>query len=144
MMRILSAEYITCISMPMKQSQAEDLADYVRRVVKEERLSYRDVEARAKKKGLNITNGYISRIISRSVDNPSVNKLKALAVGLNRPEEEVFAIVRGQNTEEAKIQDAFMNALAYDYQQLSKKDKDAIAPLLRALKTEIDERLGNK
>lgn len=119
----------------------EDLADYVRRVVKEAGVSYREVEETAKKKGFHISNGYVSKIVSRAAVNLSIEKLCALAAGLNRPEEEVFAVARGEKLTEEKISEATMNAVAFNYGKLTKKDREAIAPLLRALQREIDERL---
>lgn len=65
------------------------------------------------------------------------------AAGLNRPEEEVFAVARGGRTEE-KIKDAAASSLLYKYQQLSERDKAEMEMLLRALDREIEERLARK
>lgn len=125
----------------MPKNRDEDLADYVRRVMKESGVSYRDIEETADKKGFHISNGYVSKIVSRAAVNISVEKLRALAAGLNRSEEEVFAVARGQKLTEEKISDSLMSALAFNYGKLTKKDKETLAPLLRALQREIDERL---
>lgn len=122
-------------------NHVEDLASYILRVCKEEDLSFNGIERRAKRKGFKISQGYISKIVSDAAANISVGKLRALAAGLNRPEEEVFAVARGQMLEASKINDAIMNALAFNYGKLTKRDKDALVPLLRALQREIDERL---
>lgn len=124
----------------MNSDQVEDLADYVQRVIKEQGVGYREIERRAERKGFIITHGYISRIISRAATNPSVEKLQALAAGLNRPEEEVFAVARGGRTEE-KIKDALASAMFFKYSQLGEEDKEELATLLRALDREIEERL---
>src|SRR5262245_37213533 len=125
----------------MPKNHDEDLSDYVRRVMKENGVSYRDVEETAEKKGFHISNGYVSKIVSRAATNISVEKLRALSAGLNRPEEEVFAVARGERLSEEKLSDAVMSALAFNYGKLTKRDREAIAPLLRALQREIDERL---
>jgi transcriptional regulator with XRE-family HTH domain len=119
----------------------EDLASYILRVCKEDNLSFNAIERRAKRKGFKISQGYISKIVSDAAANISVGKLRALAAGLNRPEEEVFAVARGQRLTDEKVNEAVMNSLAFNYGKLTKKDKEAVAPLLRALQREIDERL---
>jgi transcriptional regulator with XRE-family HTH domain len=108
---------------------------------KEDDLSFNEIERRAKRKGFQISQGYISKIVSDAAANISIGKLRALAAGLNRPEEEVFAVARGERLTEEKLSDAVMSALAFNYGKLTKKDREAIAPLLRALQREIDERL---
>lgn len=125
----------------MSKKHDEDLADFVRRVMKEAGVSYREVEETAQKKGFKISNGYISKIVSRAAANISIEKLRALAAGLNRPDEEVFAVARGQMLDVGKINDAVMNLLAFNYGKLPKRDKEALDPLLRALQREIAERL---
>jgi len=42
----------------------------------------------------------------------------------------------------SKINDAIMNVMTFNYQKLTKRDKETVAALLRALQREIDERLG--
>jgi transcriptional regulator with XRE-family HTH domain len=119
----------------------EGLADYILGVINKDNLSYQRVVERAQNRGFKITHSYISKIVSGAATNISVEKLRALAAGLNRPEEEVFAVARGQRLTEEKISEAVMGALAFNYGKLTKKDKEAVAPLLRALQREIDERL---
>ena len=97
-----SAEYIT--NKIVHSEQSEGLADYVRRIMNESRLSYRDIEEKALKTGHFISNGYVSKIVSGAAQNISVEKLRALAAGLNRPEEEVFAVARVRNTRSPLVQ----------------------------------------
>lgn len=138
---ILSSEYI--INFGVHRDQIESLGDYLLRICNEQNISFREVVRRAERKGYDITHGYISRIVSGAAQNISVDKLQALAAGLNRPEEEVFAVARGGRTEE-KIKDAAASALLYKYQQLSDRDKTEIETLLRALDREIEDRLAKK
>lgn len=119
------------------------LSEYILKVLQDDEISYQDIVRRAERKGYKITHSYISKIISGAAQNISVDKLRALAAGLNRPEEEVFAVARGGRTEE-KIKDALASAMFYKYQQLEEEDKEALSTLLRALDREIEERLQKK
>lgn len=73
----------------------DDLADYVRRVAYEKRLSYREI---AKRTGQRISHGTVSDIINRRSKDIKAETLKALAAGLGVTEEEIFAIARGKST----------------------------------------------
>jgi transcriptional regulator with XRE-family HTH domain len=70
----------------------EDLSRYVRRILAEKRLSFRDVQ---RDSGGSITQGYVGAIVNGRYVNPSVEKLKALALGLGESEEKVFRVARG-------------------------------------------------
>jgi transcriptional regulator with XRE-family HTH domain len=77
-----------------KGRTAESLADYVRRVRNEKRLSLADVSERS---GHLIGRTHINRIENGEVVGVSVEKVRALAKGLGIPEEEIFAIARGRS-----------------------------------------------
>ena len=68
------------------------MSRYVRRVMQEKQLKVRDVELRS---GGQISNGYVSGIMSGSVTNLSVDKIKALARGLGVELREVFDVICG-------------------------------------------------
>lgn len=125
-------------------NQNESLADYILRITREQDISLRKVEERAKAKGFQIAQSYLSKIISGAADNLSVEKIQALAAGLNRPEEEVFAVARGESLAESRINDALANAMFFKYAQLGDQDKSELATLLRALDREIEERLAKQ
>lgn len=77
----------------------ESLADYVSRHMRDGGLSLRDVEQRSRRGGLQgISRPHINKIANGDLLNPSPERLKALARGLNRPEEEVFNVVLGTDT----------------------------------------------
>lgn len=116
------------------------LADYVLKAIATRNLTQSEIAERARKKGFAISQNYISKIISGSARNISVEKLKALAAGLNVPEEEIFVIARGGTSEE-KITNGYASSLLARYSQLSDADKEALGPLIRALDREIEERL---
>ncbi|HKS41157.1 MAG TPA: helix-turn-helix domain-containing protein [Blastocatellia bacterium] len=75
-----------------KQPKVESLGEYLKRIMSEKRLTMIDVQERSDKK---ITDAYIANLVKGIASNPSVDKLKALAVGLGEPEEDVFKIARG-------------------------------------------------
>ena len=73
-----------------------DLSHYVDRVMKEKRLSRRDVKLRS---GGEITDSYVSGVISGTAKNLSVGKLKALARGLRVEEMELIRVAFGLTEE---------------------------------------------
>ena len=77
----------------MRKIGNENLGEYVKRVIKEKDLKLRDVERRS---GGQITNGYISGIINGKITNLSVEKLLALAKGLDVDEHEIFSAAIGE------------------------------------------------
>jgi transcriptional regulator with XRE-family HTH domain len=64
----------------MRKFSGETLGNFVKRVVRQKQLKLRDVERRSQGQ---ITNGYISGIMNDKIKNFSLDKLKALAVGLD-------------------------------------------------------------
>lgn len=76
----------------MDRSGREDLSRYVKRIMKQKELKVRDVELRS---GGQISNGYVSGVMSGSVTNLSIDKLKALARGLGVDVHEVLDVVCG-------------------------------------------------
>ena len=75
-----------------EQSKVETLAEYVRRILGEKQLTLKEVEVRS---GRKIGDAYVAHIVRGAARNLSVDKLKALAVGLGEPEEAVFKVARG-------------------------------------------------
>ena len=120
-------------------NRTETLAEYIFRVMREENLSYSDLVRRAEKKGFKITQSYLSKIVNEAAGDVSVGKLKAIAAGLGRREQEVFAVASGTQLEKDEVEDAMFNALAFGYKKLTDKDKERIAVLLKALEREIEE-----
>ena len=80
----------------MSKSGKQGLSHYVDRVMKEKHLSRRDVKLRS---GGEITDSYVSGIISGSAKNLSIEKLKALARGLRVREMELIRIAFGLSDE---------------------------------------------
>lgn len=76
----------------MVRSSAEDLSQFVTRVMFEKGLNFQQVSEMS---GDAITESYVRSITSGAANNPSVKKLKALASGLGVTEDEIFNVARG-------------------------------------------------
>lgn len=76
----------------MARPSAENLSQFVSRVMFEKRLNFQQVSEMA---GGAITESYVRSITSGAASNPSVKKLKALASGLGVSEDEIFNVARG-------------------------------------------------
>ncbi len=119
----------------------ESLSAFIRRIIGEENLSQRQMVERAVRRGFRITQSYISQIMSGTATNVTIEKLQALAAGLNRPEEELFDIARGGKTEDRVLLDATISSLLVKFRQLSDQDRSEMTILLKALDREIEDRL---
>ena len=73
----------------MYKTDPGELSRYVRRVMRERRLKQREVERRS---GGKITDGYVADILCGRAKNPSVEKIMALARGLDVDASELFAV----------------------------------------------------
>lgn len=89
----LENEEVNCAEKRVKgKGEILTLAEYLERIMRAEKLSAEKIE---EKSGRSISKQYVGFLASGRVNNPSVSKLKALAVGLGRSEEEVFRVARG-------------------------------------------------
>jgi transcriptional regulator with XRE-family HTH domain len=75
-----------------KQNGPELLGQYVKRIMEEKGLGLKDVQVLS---GDTITDAYVANIVNGNAANPSVDKLKALALGLGVDEDELFLVARG-------------------------------------------------
>jgi len=117
-----------------------DLAEFIKKVIDDENLSQRYLVERAERKGFKITQSYISQIISGSASNVTIEKLRALAAALDRPEEELFNVALGRKTEAGVLRDALITSLLEKFSQLTPDDKREMVVLLRAIDREIEDR----
>jgi len=99
--------------------EREELADYVRRVIRDKDLSYREVAARSEDR---ISATTVSDIVNRRNQNLSARTQAGLAKGLGVPLREIQAIMEdGEPTNEAEFQDS---ALYFLYQQRLTADEE--------------------
>lgn len=117
----------------------ETLADYVRRVRDEKRLSLADVSQLS---GGQITRSHISRIENGELTNVGLDKLRALAKGLGVTEDEVFSVARGVKpvTEHDLADDEQIAALFYEYKNLTDEDKEELRTVMEMVRQEIRRR----
>lgn len=73
-----------------------ELSEYVRGVMKEKRLSFREV---ARNSGGRISYTAVNNIVNEKHANILSETLSALAVGLGVPEDEVFRVARGLSSD---------------------------------------------
>lgn len=131
------------MTYPVKTARDKDesLSEFIRRIISEENLSQRQMVERAVRRGFRITQSYISQIMSGTATNVTIEKLQALAAGLNRPEEELFDVARGGKIEDRVLLDATISSLLVKFRQLSDQDRSEMTILLKALDREIEDRL---
>jgi transcriptional regulator with XRE-family HTH domain len=115
----------------MAKSCKEDLSQYVDRVLKEKRLSRHDVKLRS---GGEITDSYVSGIISGAATNLSVQKLKALALGLRVNEKELIRVAFGHSGEREahSVSDQSHNLILLDITKKSVLSTD-LAEIVQAV-----------
>lgn len=109
----------------------ETLAEYVGRVRAEKNLSLTDVERQSGRHGPKIAASYISKIENGVNRNPGPEKLKALARGLDVPEEEITAVAFGRapkNSADARE----MRLLGY-FRELPVERQDDVIRMIKAL-----------
>lgn len=74
------------------------LGDYVRRVMRENGLDYARVSKLADRRGAQIGKSAIQQIVQGSTKNPGIYTVRALALGLGKPVEELIAVALGVPT----------------------------------------------
>jgi len=87
----------------MSKASKPELSRYVERVMKDKHLSRRDVSLRS---GGEITDSYVSAILSGSAKNLSIDKLKALAHGLRVREMSLIRAAFGLSEQRDNRRDA--------------------------------------
>lgn len=119
-------------------NRQESLGQYVRRVLKEKNLSLSEVEQRA---GGRISDSYICSITTGGAGSVTVAKLKALARGLDVPEDDIFAAARGsQSEDDGEFQVSDFALLFRKFKDLAPEDKGEVQALLQVLQREIEWR----
>ncbi len=81
------------VSGPTERSPITSLADYVRRIRNEKNLSLAQVSSRSRGR---IGKTHINRIENGTVARVSLIKLRALALGLDVPEDDLIAVAQGK------------------------------------------------
>lgn len=114
-----------------------NLSDYVRQTVSRKGLSSNEVQKRSRH---GISFGYVNDILNGRTVNVSVDKLKALALGLGVSEDELFRVARGLPIEPAE--DPMEAELITRFQHLSSRRKLEMLQLFEFY-TDYDIRVGD-
>jgi transcriptional regulator with XRE-family HTH domain len=128
-------------TLPAFMPRPESPQEYVNRIMQEQGFTHRKVAERAKALGHKLSGGYVHNIASGDIDNPTVKLIKALAAGLGRPDDEVFAKFRGQTpTESGEYKESLFAALWAEYQNLPAKEQRELRTAIDMLQREIQRR----
>ena len=117
-----------CVRYSRVAARQEDLAEYVTRVTKEKNLSTFDVEKRG-----GPTHGTVHNIMRGHTKNVKRDTLIALARGLGRPVEEIFAVTYEGAGRSRTFRAAILNAMCADFESLSDSDQKTLLPLVEKL-----------
>ncbi len=110
------------------------LQDYVRRLISEKDLNYRQVARRSR--GL-ISHSTVYDVINGRNTNPSLAALRGLAKGLGVTEEEMFASATGKTLEKDTI-DARLALIGLKFRDLTDEQRIDAEALLRALERVVE------
>jgi transcriptional regulator with XRE-family HTH domain len=116
--------------------RAESLAEYVRRVRQEKRLSLNDV---VRQSGSEIANSHVSRIENGFSTNVTPEKLRALARGLQVSEDEIFAVAQGKAFDEPETPIEF-GVLFHGWDEASDEDKTATKEAIKMIAESFQQR----
>jgi transcriptional regulator with XRE-family HTH domain len=97
----------------MPNQSLESFGDFVRRTRRDKNLSCADVSKRSARFGPRIAASYINRIENEPTRRPTVDRLKALAHGLDIPVEELLARAAGLVPSDSDLDDAFRLAARF-------------------------------
>lgn len=131
---MVAAENITLRGVSRKHD--EELADYLRQKLNEG-ATLRGIEEHSEG---SITHSYLSKLLSGAASNPSRDKLKAIALGLGVPEDEVFAAAQGRMRSESEVFNSEIYLMLKGYDELLDTDKAELLPTVRMLSAEIRRR----
>lgn len=123
-----------CVKYDSVTDENNKLQDYVRRLVSEKDLNYRQVARRSR--GL-ISHGTVYDIISGRNTNPSLSALRGLARGLGVTEEELFASATGKPLEKDTI-DERLTLIGLKFRELTDEQRIDAEALLRALERVVE------
>ena len=110
------------------------LQDYVRRLISEKDLNYRQVARRSR--GL-ISHSTVYDIINGRNTNPSLSALRGLAKGLGVTEAELFASATGKTLEKDSI-DERLALIGLKFRELNDEQRIDAEALLRALERAVE------
>jgi hypothetical protein len=127
-----------------RMKRKETLSEYIERIRQAEDppLSYPDIERRSRGA---ITANYVGMLARGEQKNPTIDKIAALAVGLRKPELEIYAVARGLELGEDEIVNGRLAALLNRAKELSNKDDQRwFSEMLDMIDRELERRLKSR
>lgn len=122
-----------------------NLRDWVRKKLKEKKLTHILVAKRAQKLGYKLSPAFTGTIVNEMNDSVSVRKLQAFAAGLGESEDEVFDIARGkQVADEDKYKSSIFARMHREYSALPKEDRQELDSTIVLLQKTISERFTDR
>lgn len=115
------------------ENKAESFSHYLDRIMRDEGLSSYDVERRS---GNGVSQTQVSRLQRGENKNPTTKTLAAIAKGIGRPEEEVFAVARGL-TKQPDIKHERLLSIDSAYDKLPLEERGNIDNLLDIIEREV-------
>lgn len=133
-------------TLPARMAQKfPNLRDWVRKKLKEKKLTHILVAKRAQKLGYKLSPAFTGTIVNEMNDSVSVKKLQAFAAGLGESEDEVFDIARGkQMADDPKYKASLFALMHREYSALPKEDQAELDPTINLLRKNISERLTDR
>ena len=116
----------------------ESFTKFVRRIRNEKRLSLADVSKRSALFGMHISSSYINRIERNPKLKPTVSSLKALALGLGLPVEEVLT----RATRTLTPDEADELSLMTRYKELSLESRSFVSDLIEYWHSRDSTKIG--
>jgi len=120
------------VSGPTERHPITSLADYVRRIRNEKNLSLAQVSSRSHGR---IGKTHINRIENGTVNRVSLIKLRALAVGLDVPEDDLIAVAQGKSPRIEATENE-IKLLSY-FRQIAAARQEDVLVMLHALAERI-------
>jgi transcriptional regulator with XRE-family HTH domain len=139
--------YVKSTRLRVVMALQETLSDYVRRVISEKGLNYREVSRRS---GGVISHATVGDIVNGVSKDVRTATLSALARGLGVSEDEIFAIARGKKLEPMSPKDFYSALEALGVEQfhayggvanLTAEDQQEIIAMIEAM---IEQKLKRK
>jgi transcriptional regulator with XRE-family HTH domain len=122
-----------------KSMNRKALSDYLRsKTGSGGRFSYRNVAARA-----GLSHATIGNIINQKYKKDiGIDTLRALAKGLEEPENNVLAVAFDEPLNSQELHDELVQSILLDYEKLLPEDREFFRPYLLMMRIELDRRLA--
>lgn len=104
-------------------SRQDGLADYVRRIIRERGLNYREIANKARRGGFKLSHSTVGEIIKNPNTGFRLETLQALAYGLGVPEDEVINRARGVQRSSPSEYHRRLAEQLYDELETASEDK---------------------